>query len=102
LLTVKEGSTSNYFKLVSSQFDFGLMLESVRLGGDEPGKRIISVGSVLLTQYFNAPSEESKSTLIGTKDVSIKEKGYLVVGVSGLATSRSGLALILVIGAEVK
>jgi hypothetical protein len=102
VLTVKDGSMSNYCKLVSSQYNFGLLLASVRLVGDEPGKRIISVGSVRLTQYTNPPSEEQKSTIIDTRDVSVKEKGYLVVGVSGVELAPSGLALILVISSEIK
>jgi hypothetical protein len=100
-LTVKDGSGENYFKLVSSLFDFGMNMDRVRVNGDEPGKRIISVGKIQLIQEVHAPSVEGKSGLIDTKEISLKERGYLVVGVSGLRMG-GGLALILVISSEIK
>jgi hypothetical protein len=44
----------------------------------------------------------TKPMLIETSDVTFKEKGYLVVGVSGFNAGWSGSALVLVISAEVK
>jgi hypothetical protein len=40
--------------------------------------------------------------LIDTSDVTFREKGYLVVGVSGFQAGWSSSALILVISAEIK
>ncbi len=41
-------------------------------------------------------------TLIDSKNITVKENGYLVVGVSGIQYQRSGTALILIISAEIK
>jgi len=97
-LTVKDGSTGNTTKLVSGTYDFDMHLRNVQLRGDEPGKRIVAVGGISLVQSLNTV----KSQLIETSDITFKEKGYLVVGVSGLQTGWSGAALILVISAEIK
>jgi len=101
-LTVRDGSGNNHFKLVSSQLDLGMNILHVRLGGEEPGKRVISAGQIQLVRSMNTPDGETKTSLIDTKEISLKEKGYLVVGVSGLGPGWSGLALILVISAEIK
>jgi hypothetical protein len=104
-LTVTQGMLLNRFKLVSSLLDyadFDMHLVNVRVSGDEPGKRIITVGGIELELNVNTPSSQRKSTLIDTKEISLKEKGYLIVGVSGLETGWNGLALILVISAEIK
>jgi hypothetical protein len=93
-LVVKDGAAGSMFKLVSP-FDFDMNVLRVQLRGDEPGKRIISVGQIKLSQTTN-----QHSTLIDTSDVTFKEKGYLVVGVTGMIGS--GQALILVISAEIK
>lgn len=95
-LTVKDGSGLNFFRLVSN-YAFTMNVLHVRVRGDEPGKRIISVGHIQLLES----TIEDKSTLIDTNDITFKEKGYLVVGVSGFASIR-GMALILVINAEIK
>ncbi len=99
-LTIKDGSFSNAFRLVSSAASLNLSLLRVQSKGDEPGKRIISVGKIELVQTTG----EAKAgfTLIDTSDVTFKEKGYLVVGVSGFQYGWSGAALILVINAEIK
>jgi hypothetical protein len=105
LLTVREGMLVNGFKLVSSLLgfaDFTMGLIHVRVGGEETGKRIITIGGINLELNVNTPNGTSKSTLIDTKELSLKENGYLIVGVSGLQTGWSGLALILVISAEIK
>jgi hypothetical protein len=95
-LMVKDGSGLNFFRLVSN-YAFRMNVLHVRVRGDEPGKRIISVGQIQLLES----TTEDNSTLIDTNDITFKEKGYLVVGVSGFASIR-GMALILVINAEIK
>ncbi|MDP2914388.1 MAG: hypothetical protein Q8O91_02915 [Candidatus Aminicenantes bacterium] len=97
-LVVKDGAAGSLFKLVSNPYDFDMNVLHVQLRGDEPGKRIISVGQIKLNQSINMV----RSTLIDTSDVTFKEKGYLVVGVSGFNAGWSGSALILVISAEIK
>jgi hypothetical protein len=97
-LMVKDGSGSNFFKLVSSR-DLVMDILHVQVKGDEPGKRIISIGQIQLSQEIMGGG---RIKLIDTNDITFKEKGYLVVGVSGFRTSYSGLALILVINAEIK
>ncbi len=101
-LTVRDGSGNNHFKLVSSHLDLGMNILHVRLGGEEPGKRVISAGQIQLIRNMNTANGETKTSLIDTKEISLKEKGYLVVGVSGLGPGWSGLALILVISAEIQ
>jgi hypothetical protein len=104
-LTVKDGSEGSHFRLVSSLLDyadFDMSMRQVRLTGDEPGKRNIMAGELKLDLYVNTPNASRHSTLIDTQEISVKEKGYLIVGVSGLETGWSGLALILVISAEIK
>jgi hypothetical protein len=96
-LIAKDGSGSNHSKLVS-RYDLELVLRNIQLRGDEPGKRVISVGETSLTQRQNTAVDN----LINTSDITLKEKGYLVVGVSGLQAGWNGLALILVISAEIK
>lgn len=95
-LVVKDGAAGSKFKLVSP-YDFDMNVLGVQLRGDEPGKRIISVGQIQLSQ-----TTTNRSTLIDTSDVTFKEKGYLVVGVSGFQAGWSSSALILVISAEIK
>jgi len=96
-LIAKDGSGSNRSKLVS-RYDLELVLRNIQLRGDEPGKRIISVGEIALVEKLNGTVDN----LINTSDITTKEKGYLVVGVSGLQAGWNGLALILVISAEIK
>jgi hypothetical protein len=104
-MTVKDGSGGSELKLVSSLLDyadFGMALRRVSVGGDELGKRTITVGEVSLDLNVNTPNAQRTSRLIDTRDISLKERGYLIVGVSGLETGWNGLALILVISAEIK
>jgi len=101
-LIVKDGSSSNSFKLVSSPYNFDMYVLHPQLRGDEPGKRIVAVGGIQLVQLINKPIGQEKSALIDTSDVTFKEKGYLVVGVSGFNAGWSSSALILVISAEIK
>jgi hypothetical protein len=101
-LIVKDGSGLNFFKLVSSPYNFDMYVLHPQVRGDEPGKRVISVGQIQLFQSFNTPRGQEKSALIDTSDVTFKEKGYLVVGVGGFQAGWSSSALILVISAEIK
>ncbi len=96
-LLAKDGSGTNQSKLVG-QLNATLALENVQLRGEDVGKRIISVGRVVLVQNTSQRQEH----LINTSDITFKESGYLVVGVSGMSEARSNRALILVISAEVK
>jgi hypothetical protein len=102
-LIAKDGSGSTRAKLVS-RYDLELLLRNVQIRGDEPGKRIISVGEIGLTQKrgINTGGESFGDTLIDTNDITLKEKGYLVVGVSGMPAGWRNGALILVISAEIK
>jgi hypothetical protein len=97
-LMVKDSSGLNFFRLVSSR-DLVMDILHVQVRGDEPGKRVISVGQIKLSQEWTGAD---RSTLINTNNITFKEKGYLVVGVSGFRSNWSGLALILVISAEIK
>jgi hypothetical protein len=99
-LMAKDGSESNHSKLVS-RHDFELNLRNVQLRGEESGKRVISVGEIQLSQSNNTPNGKSMQSLIFTSNITFKEKGYLVVGVSGVQTGWSGAALILIISAEI-
>jgi len=101
-LIVKDGAGQSHFKLISDRYDFDMNILHVNLRGDEPGKRIISVGQIQLNQDVSNMNSQQKSTLLDTTDITFKENGYLVVGVSGFHAGWSGLALILVIRAEVK
>ena len=96
-LLAKDGSGINRSRLVG-YLNAELMLMNVQLRGEDAGKRIISVGQVTLSQKTAAGSEN----LINTSDITFKENGYLVVGVSGMSDSWFKGALILVISAEVK
>jgi len=96
-LMAKDGSNSNHTKLVS-RHNLDLTLRDVQLRGEESGKRIVSVGNIGLTQKYG----NENAVLIDTSDMTFKEKGYLVVGVSGVQTGLSGTALILIISAEIK
>lgn len=99
-LTVKEGSGSNYVRLANATYPFYLYILHVKVKGEESQKRVVSVGQIQLFQTDNAGRDEV--TLINTHDVSFKEKGYLVVGISGLRTAWKRNALILVINVEIK
>jgi hypothetical protein len=101
-LIVRDGAGQSHFKLVSDRYDFDMNILHVNLRGDEPGKRMISVGQIQLNQSLNTPNGQERSTLLDTSDITFKENGYLVVGVSGFHAGWSGLALILVIRAEIR
>ena len=101
-LIVKDGTGQSHFKLVSDRYDLDMNILHVNLRGDEPGKRIVSVGQIQLSQDVSTQNSQQRATLLDTSDITFKENGYLVVGVSGLHAGWGGLALILVIRAEVK
>ena len=94
-LTVKEDSGPDNFKLVTNR-QLNLGISSVKVVGDEPGKRTVSVGQLRLTGTQNF----ADYLYVDTHDVSVKENGYLVAGVSGYGSSTK--ALILVISAVIK
>ena len=130
-LIAKDGSGSTRAKLVG-RYDLELLLhethvacvvvthdldEAVRLGDrmavvvegrlrqcDVPGKRIVSVGEIGLTQRRGTSAQAGNidDVLLDTNDITLKEKGYLVVGVSGLQAGLRNGALILIISAEIK
>jgi len=102
-LIAKDGSGSTRAKLVG-RYDLELLLRNVQIRGDEPGKRIVSVGEIGLTQRRGTSAQAGNidDVLLDTNDITLKEKGYLVVGVSGLQAGLRNGALILIISAEIK
>lgn len=101
-LTVKDGSGSNFFKLVSSTTNLNLYVYHVKVKGEKKGDRIVSLGQIQLK--WSDALGKNEQTLINTNDVTLKEDGYLVVGVSGYPFGRRelGNALILIINAEIQ
>ena len=102
LMTVKEDSGSNYSRLVSTVSNFNMSIYHVRVRGEKPGDRIITLGQIQLKWRPNVLNKESDQTLISTDSTTIKEKGYLVAGISGFSTQGKGKALILIINAEIQ
>lgn len=98
LMTVKEDSGSNHSRLVSSVSNFNMLIYHVGVKGEKPGERIITLGQIQLNWRPNILNKESDQTLISTNSTSIKEKGYLVAGISGF----QGKALILIINTEIQ
>lgn len=96
-ITVKEESGSNFFRLASESFSgLGLRIQHVNLSSDKPGKRIITIEQIqLLSSYMG-----NEQLFIDSNHTTVKEDGYLVVGVSGMTVR--GKVLILVISAEIK
>jgi hypothetical protein len=94
-LSVHEDSGPNNFKLVTNRA-LNLVVSNVKVLGDEAGKKTISIGQLKLTGMTNF----ADYVFIDTQDVTLKEKGYLVAGVSGYGSASN--ALILVISAEIK
>ena len=74
-------------------------IEHVNVRGGGQGGRIVSVDQIQLRQIPDI-HKEVEHTLISTEKVTLKEKGYLVAGISGIGTS--GNALILIINAEIQ
>ncbi len=94
-LSVHEDSGPNNFKLVTNRA-LNLVVSNVKVLGDESGKRTVSIGQLKLTGMANFVDY----VYVDTADVTLKEKGYLVAGVSGYGSAAR--ALILVISAEIK
>lgn len=103
-LSVKEDSGSNSFRLVSSVSFFSMLVSDVDVREEEPGKRIVSVEQIQLKWRLSA-AKQDEQTLIDTKEVTLKEGGYLVAGISGYGfpyQGRAAKALILIINAEIR
>ncbi|MCJ7581825.1 MAG: hypothetical protein MUP98_15000 [Candidatus Aminicenantes bacterium] len=97
-ITVKEDSGSSFFHLASEIYSsFGLLIQQVNLNTAESGKRNITIGQIQLLQ---SPPIGKDQIFIDSKSITVKEDGYLVVGVSGM--SIRGKVLILVISADIK
>lgn len=91
MITAKEGPNDNFLTLQTKLPNLNLQIEDVRVKGDKPGSREIEIRELRLRAY--------KNILIET-ETSIKEKGYLVAGVSRVG--ENGDALVLIINAEIK
>jgi type II secretory pathway component GspD/PulD (secretin) len=94
-VTVVESSGPNNFKLVTNR-NLNLVVSNAQVVGEESGKRTITIGQVRLSGKQNF----EEYVYVDTHDVELKEKGYLVAGVSGFGSATK--ALILVISAEIK
>ena len=103
-LSIKEDSGSNSFRLVSNVSFFDMLVSDVVVREEEPGKRNVSVGQILLKWRLSV-TKADEQTLINTKEITLKEGGYLVAGISGYGFPRkdeAAKALILVINTEIK
>ncbi len=94
-VNVREDTGPNNFKLVTNRA-LNLVVSNAKVIGDEPGKRTVSIEQLKLTGMMNF----ADYVFVDTHDVTLKEKGYLVAGVSGYGPATN--ALILVISAEIK
>lgn len=94
-VTLVEGSGPNNFKLVTNR-QLNLLVSNAQIVGDEVGKRTITIGQLRLSGKQNF----EEYVYVDNHDLELKEKGYLVAGVSGFGTATK--ALILVISAEIK
>lgn len=103
-LSIKEDSGSNSFRLVSSVSFFNMLVLDVDVREEDPGERVVSIDQILLKWKLTGTNPE-ELTLIDTKEISLKEGGYLVAGISGYGfpyQGKAAKALILIINAEVK
>jgi type II secretory pathway component GspD/PulD (secretin) len=94
-VTVKEDSGPDNFKLVTNR-QLNLIVSNAKVVGDEPGKRTVTIEQLRLTGMTNFVDY----VFVDTHDVSLKENGYLVAGVSGFGSATK--ALILVISAVIR
>ena len=81
-----------------------MLILDVNVKEEEPGKRNVSIGQILL-KWRVTVTKEDEQTLINTKEITLKEGGYLVAGISGYgfpSQGKAAKALILVINAEIK
>jgi len=97
-INVKDGSEGSSARLAGI-LSLDLRLRNVQLRGDETDKQIVAIGEIGLYQTVN-----QRSPLIETTDLTLKEKSFLVVGVSGVMAGGMGNkpALILIISADAK
>jgi hypothetical protein len=101
-LTIREDSGLDSFRLVSSVSNFYMHIVHAKVKGEEAGKRHVSIGQIQL-KWRTGISAEHEQTLINTSNITIKENGYLVAGISGYGFSgKDTKALILIINAEIK
>ncbi len=97
-ITVKEESGSSFFKLASEFYgSLGLRIQQVNLSSDKPGKRNITIDQL---QLLSSAPMGNNQIFIDSNNTTVKEDGYLVVGVSGMTSW--GRVLILVLSAEIK
>ncbi len=93
-ITISEGSGPEVFLLVS-WYNMNIEITNVRVRDETAGNRTIFIETLKLwgTQNF------TERNFIETNNKIMKEKGFLVAGISGFDSDK---ALILVINAEVK
>jgi hypothetical protein len=96
-ITVKDRSGNNFLRLISEYLQYNLFIMHPQIRGEESGKRIIHLEQIQLKEPPRQNSGES--TIINAEDVTLKEKGFLVVGVGGMPMVG---AVILIISAEIK
>ena len=100
-VTINEYSGAS-LRLVSSVSYFYMHILHAKVKGEEAGKRHVSIGLIQL-KWRPGITAENEQTLIDAGDITIKENGYLVAGISGYGLSgRDAKALILIINAEIK
>jgi len=101
-LTIKEDSGLDSFRLVSSVSNFYMNIVHAKVIEEERGKRHVSIGQIQL-KWRSGLTAEYEQTLINTSNITIKENGYLVAGISGYGFSgKDAKALILIINADIK
>jgi hypothetical protein len=93
-LSIRENSGSNNFKLVTDRY-LNLLISNLSIRGEESDQRIISIEQLKLAGKLNFNDE----VYFDTHDVVMKERGYLVAGVSGFGSATK--AIILVLSAEI-
>ncbi|MGD0781507.1 MAG: hypothetical protein ABSA30_01465 [Candidatus Aminicenantales bacterium] len=96
-MTAKDRPGYNFLRLISEWTPYNLIIMHPQIRGEEPGKRLIYIKQI---QLIERSAENSRgSTIIDAEDISLKEKGILVVGVGGMPVVG---AVILIISAEIK
>ncbi|HLP47797.1 MAG TPA: hypothetical protein VK469_17775 [Candidatus Kapabacteria bacterium] len=85
---------------LSSQSPLRFDIEHIRIQGDKPGKRSVAF-EFALRQNQEIPNSDGKVTYeeLIASETSVKEKGYLVAGVSKIG--KNGDSLVLIINAEI-
>ena len=98
-ISVKEGTGLDSFKLLSSHM-MNLLISDVKVSGGEAGARSISIGQLRLSGQTITLNHIIDTVFFDTHETILKEKGFLVAGVSGYTGSDD--AVILVLSAEIK